>query len=332
MKRRPVLRCAVACFVLAGAVGAPADQLRNVQPGQPLPPLEAAGLDGKPIRSADFTGKATVLVYLSARQRQSEETLASAHRVISNLGKSDLKLIYLSADTDQADYFRQLRDRVMAHEPFVLDDGRAYYGKLGLIVFPTTIIADREGKLRHVLASWTRDYEKQLEACSRHALGEFDEAELQKRLAAKAEEKDEARARAERHRAVAAVLRGKGLLDDAAQEFQQALAADPNYAEAGVDLADLLVAQGKLDDAESRLNEILARDPTARGARLTLGLVKLRRDQLDEAEKLLKDALLMNPDPVRAHYYLGQLYERKGDAQSAAEHYREGLKRALNER
>ncbi len=322
----------VALFLLAAAVAAPADQLRNVQPGQALPPLEATGLDGKPVRSADLSGKVTVLVYLSARQRQSEEALASAHRVISSLGQADVKLVYLSADVDQADYFRQLRDKTMAHEPFVLDEGRAYYGKLGLIVFPTTAIADRDWKLRHVIASWTRDYEQQLEAYTRHARGEFDEAELQKRLTAKADEKNESRARAERHRAVAAVLRGKGLLDDAAQELQQALSADPNYAEAHVDLADLLVAQGKLDDAEKRLNELLTREPAARGARLTLGLVKLRRNQLDEAEKLLKEALLMNPDPVRAHYYLGQLYERKGDTAAAAEHYREGLKRALNER
>ncbi len=309
-----------------------ADQLRNVKPGDPLPPLNTAGLDGKPIQSADATGKVFVLVYLSARQKQSEEALASGHRVISNLGNPLVRLVFLSADVSEADYFRQLRDRVMAHEPFALDDGRTYYGQLGLIVFPTTIIADKEGKLRHVLASWTRDYEYQLEMYCRHTLGEFDEAELTKRLESKPAEKDDLRARAERHRAVAGILREKGMADGALAELEQALTVDPNYADAVVDTADILIGQGKLDDAEQRIQSLLSAQPGHHGAKLILGLIQLKRERLDDAEKLLKEAIAVNPDPIRAHYYLGQLYERKGDFKLAAEHYREALKRALKER
>ena len=308
-----------------------ADQLRNVQPGQPLPPLDAAGLDGKPLQSTDATGKVLVLVYLSARQKQSEEALASGHRVISNLGNPAVRLVFISADANEADYFRALRDRVMAHEPFALDEGRTYYGKLGLIVFPTTIIADKEGKLRHVLASWTRDYEYQLEMYCRHALGEFDDAELTRRLESKPADKDDVRARAERHRAVAGILREKGMADGALAELEQALAVDAGYTDAIVDTADILVGQGKLDEAEQRVQNLLSAQPAHHGAKLILGLIQLKRERLDEAEKLLKEAIAVNPDPIRARYYLGQLYERKGDFKLAAENYREALKRALKE-
>jgi tetratricopeptide (TPR) repeat protein len=333
-------RCHIASMMsrltLAGVLLWPgvlwADQLRNVKPGEVLPPLDTAGLDGKPIQSTDATGKVLVLVYLSARQKQSEEAIASAHRVISNLGNPLVRLVYLSADVSEADYFRQLRDRVMAHEPFALDDGRNYYGQLGLIVFPTTIIADKEGKLRHVLASWTRDYEYQLEMYCRHTAGEFDEAELTRRLESKPAEKDDLRSRAERHRAVAGILRDKGMADAALSELEQALAVDPGYADAIVDAADILVGQGKLDDAEQRILGLLAAQPDHHGAKLILGLIQLRRERLDEAEKLLTEALAVNPDPIRAHYYLGQLYERRGDFKLAAEHYREALHRALKER
>jgi len=302
-----------------------------VQPGQPLPPLDAAGLDGKPLQSTDATGKVLVLVYLSARQKQSEEALASGHRVISNLGNPAVRLVFISADANEADYFRALRDRVMAHEPFALDEGRTYYGKLGLIVFPTTIIADKEGKLRHVLASWTRDYEYQLEMYCRHALGEFDDAELTRRLESKPADKDDVRARAERHRAVAGILREKGMADGALAELEQALAVDAGYTDAIVDTADILVGQGKLDEAEQRVQNLLSAQPAHHGAKLILGLIQLKRERLDEAEKLLKEAIAVNPDPIRARYYLGQLYERKGDFKLAAENYREALKRALKE-
>jgi tetratricopeptide (TPR) repeat protein len=323
-------------LVLATVLGAPAaawaDQLRNVQVGEVLPALEADGLDGKRVQSADPANKVLVLVYLSARQKQSEEALASAHRVTSHLANDSVKLVFVSADAEEADYFRQLRDRVTAHEPFALDAGRDYYGKLGLIVFPTTVVADKEGKLRHVLASWTRDYEYQLELYCRHVLGEFGDAELATRLESKPQEKDDRRARAERHRAVAEILRGKGLTEASRAELEQALAVDAECVDAVTDLAGILVDEGKLDEAEKRVQSVLATQPNQPTAKLMLGVIALKRDRLAEAEQLLKEVLVMNPDPVRAHYYLGQLYERQGDYRLAAEHYREALKRTLKER
>ena len=323
---------AVATLLLVSAVGTRADQLRNVRRGQLLPPFDAVGLDGKPVRSTDAVGKVRVLVYVGARQERSEQALASAHQVVINIGTDELKLIYMSAATDQADYFRQLRARLKVHEPFALDEDRKYYGQLGLIVCPTTVIASKDGRLLHVIASWTRDYEHKLDAYCRHALGQFDDAELARRLTAKPQANDTARARAGRHRAVAAVLRSKGMVDGALRELEQALAADPTCADAVVELAELLIAQGKLDDAEERLSELLAREGGNPGAKLTLGLVKLRRGQLDDAEKLLVAALALNPDPVRAHYYLGELYEQRGEYKLAMEHYRDALKRTLDER
>ena len=311
---------------------AQADQLRNVKTGQPLPPFEVSGLDGKTVKSADAAGKVLVLVYLSAHQKQSEEVLAAAHRSISNSGSAEqLRLIFMSADLDQADYFRDLRDRSMSHEPFALDEGRAHYGRLGLIVFPTTIVSGKNGALLYVIAGCTLDYEHQLNLYCRHALGQIDEAELARELNAKPQPKDDARSRAERHRSVAAILRAKGLTDGAIQELDYALVADPQYADAVVDLAEILLAQNKTDEAERRVKELLAKQPDCHRANLVLGVIKLKRNQFDEAEKLLKESLTMNPDPIRVHYYLGQLYERKGDCQQAMEHYRDALKRSLKE-
>ncbi len=325
-------RAAVAVAVLAIPVASLlADRLRNLKEGETLPPFTAEGLDGRGVAAKDFSGKALVVVYLSARQRQSEQALASAHSVIGNLGKPDLKLIFMSSDAGEATYFRELRDRLTAHEPFALDPQRAYYGKLGLIAFPTTVIASKEGKLVHVIAGWSRDYEHQLEVYSRHASGEFDEAEVAKRLEARPAAKNEARDKADRHRSTAGVLRKKGMLDSAVQELEQAVAADPTYADAIADLAEVLVQQARINDAEKRINELLAKQPQYHRAKLVLGLIKLKRNQLDDAEKLLTESLIMNPDPIRSHYYLGMLYEKKGEHKAAMEHYRDALKRCLNE-
>src|SRR3972149_6824842 len=118
----------------------------------------------------------------------------------------------------------------MAHEPFALAPARSYYGTLGLIAFPTTIVASKDGKLLQVIAGWSRDYEHQLALYCRHALGEFDGPELAKRLATRPAMQNEARDKAECHRSMAAILRQKGMPDGAIQELEHALAADPGYA------------------------------------------------------------------------------------------------------
>ncbi len=324
-------RLSMVVILLTLTAFAPAAELRNVKRGDPLPPFSAPGLDGKTIESKDTAGKVMVLLYMCAKQHQSAEALADAHQVVEAIQHSDLRLVYMSADVDQAEYFTALRDRAKAHEPFAFDEGRKYYGQLGMLVYPTTVVTSKQGTVVHVISSWTRDYRHTLDNYCRHALGEFDEAELAERLTAKPVGGDDARAKADRHRSVAAILRSKGMTGKAVAELEQALAVDPSCADAVVDLAEILVSENKLDAAESRIREILAREPKHHRAQVMFGLIQLKRGQLDEAEKLLKEALVLNPDPVRANYYLGQLYEQKGEYKLAMDHYRKALEHALKE-
>lgn len=327
---------AVSCLIfvlssLSPVAFARPDRLRNIEFGQPLPTFQRAGLDGETVDFRAEPDTVLLLVYLSAQQTQSEKAMASAHTVVTNIGSPNLRVIYMTADTSQLGYFRNLRTETQADEPLALDEGHQIYGQLGLIVFPTTVVSSLEGNLLHVISGWMRDYEYRLEAYCRHALGELDDAALAQQLDQSPQAKDEARARADRHRSAAAILRSKGLLPDAARELESAIAADASSAAAVVDLADVLVAQGRLDEAEQRLDALLAQHPDVRGVQLIQGIIHMKRGQVEEAEAVLQKALLLNPDPTRPHYYLGQLYEQKGKHKLAMEHYRDALKRVLKE-
>ncbi|UCE60948.1 MAG: tetratricopeptide repeat protein [Phycisphaerales bacterium] len=321
----------LALLMLLVLPAAAADRVRNVEPGNPLPTFQRAGLDGESITFERNSGDVLVLVYLSAHQTQSERAMKAAHAVVKDIASSDLRLVYMTADVVQLGYFREIRKEGEITEPLALDEGHLTYGELGLIVFPTTVVSSREGDLLHVLSGWTRDYEYQLEAYCRHAMGELDGVALADRLKRSPQAIDEARARADRHRAAAAVLRSKGMLADAARELKAALAANPASAAAIVDLADVLVAQGHVDEAEERIKALVAQSPDVQGVRLVQGLIHLKRRELEQAERMLRDSLLMNPDPTRAHYFLGRLYEQKGQYKDAMEHYREALKKVMKE-
>lgn len=321
---------AIVLFAVAGAAPpAAGDELRNVQVGEAVPPFTVATLTGDELRSADRRGRVQVIAYVAAEQRSSEEVTAQADRVVRGLRDREIDLVLLTADVTRLQHFRELRDRLQVHAPLGLDIGRRVYGDLGLIVLPTTIVVDREGRLARVISSAKPDYAQVLDAAARHALGLIDDAELARRLSAAPVEHNRPEDRVARHRAAARQLRHGGLDEDAERELRAALAILADDAGAALDLASLYVARGRHDEAGALADAVLAGDPDHRRALLVRGVVLFHLDRLDEAAPLLEQALLLNTDPAWTHYYLGRLHERRGDAAKANEHYREALDRIL---
>jgi peroxiredoxin len=327
-------RSIIALFVIltATATATQADQVRNVRVGEKVPPFIVRTLSGKELRSEDFRDKVMVLVYLSAEQRSSETALRDAKDVARDLRRSDLAVVTMTADVTRTDYFRALRDRIGVHHPLGLDVGREVYGSLGLIVVPTTIIVDREGRLAHVIASRKSDHPYVLRAHLRHALGLIDDEELARELTTQGVERDPPRERIARHRAAARLLREGDLLADAEKELQAALAIDAADVDTQLDLASLRLAQGRVDEAAQLVEKVAAAAPSHRRARLMTGIVLYHRDRLDEAQRVLEEALLLNPDPILTHYYLGLIHERRGDESAAIRHFKESLSRLLEDR
>lgn len=311
-----------AVAALTARPAARADRLRNVQPGEPVPAFACPGLDRERVALDEADGRASVLVYLSARQPQSERALEAAHKTATALGKDQLAVFYMTADVDQQAYFRELRDRFSAYEPFALDAGQQIGGRLGLIVQPTIIVAGPDGKLIHIMASWGPDDGRRLELYCRHAQGEFGAGELIERLAALAAPGDEERGRAQRHRTTAGLLAARGLSDAAAEELRRALELVADDVPSALDLAEIHLAQGRLEEAERGVTAVLARHEDVPQAQLLMATIDLERGRLAEAENRLLPLQPLHPDTVRLNYVLGQLYEQKNDYAAAARHYR----------
>jgi len=326
--------CAVALLAALLPAGRLAwgDQLRNVKPGQEVPDFSLPTIEQGTISRADLKGKTVILVFLSARQHSSEQAAATARTVHQELQRDDLALVFVTADTAHAPYFQELRVELGLEEPLALDFERRLYGALGLIVLPTTIVVDDQWRLAHVISSYKSDYAHVLEAYARHALGLLDDAQLEQELVAREYHRDRPADRVARHRAAAALLRKAGLLNDAANELHLALEIDPGDEEARLDMASLELATGRVEEASQIVADVLAADPEHRRARLLNGVVLYQAGRLDEAEAVLRELLVLDPNPVHTHYYLGLIYEAKGDAAKALEHYRQSLSRLLQER
>lgn len=330
--RRIMIRVLPACALLAAlSTSARADELRNLKRGEPIPTFHLPTIDDSAVDDASMKGSVVVMVFVSAEQRSSELAALDSSDVVKALNDPTVKLVHVTADVVQKPYFERFRKDRGLEMPLVFDADRILYSRLGLIVFPTTVIADKEGKLADVISLHGPEYKQILDARVQHTLGKLTDAQLADRLKARASTDGTPKSLASAHRSAARFLREKGQLDAARDELTKALEQDPSNPEIMLDLADLDMRTARLDEAEKTIGAVLDAQPDNRRAKQLKGIALYKRGKFDEAEAVLLDALVLNPDPSRVHYFLGRIYENKSQPAKAAEHYREALKQYLNE-
>lgn len=322
-----------AAAAVAAAVNFPAfgDDLRNVKRGEPAPAFKLPTIDGSVADNESLKGSVAVLVFLSAEQRRSELASVDSALVVQELKSPDVKLVQVTADLVQKPYFERFRKERGITVPLAFDADRDFYGKLGLIVFPTTIILNKEGKLVDVISLHTGEYKLTLDAYIRHALGMLTDDQLKKKLTARPSDEGSPKSLASAHRALARSFRDKGQIDAAKAELIKAKEQDPENREVLLDLADLSILTADFDGADALVKQVLDAQPDHRRAKQLKGVSLYKRGNLDAAEAALKDALDLNPAPEQVHYYLGRICEQKGQQQQAMEHYREALRRFMHD-
>ena len=307
------------------------DTLRNVKPGEPFPEFRLENAVGNPIDSDAYKGKVLVLVYIVAGQLSSERAIVDADQVVKNLAGRPIELLFVTAYADRKPYFEQFWNKKSIQAPLAFDANRKLYSDLGLVAFPTTAVVNQDGHLVHALSTRGNDYRHILDGFARHALGILDETALEEFLQIPEQPRTTPLDRASRHRAVARLLREKGLYAGAEKELGQALKADPENIDVLLDLADLQLRVNKVDDAKGNIDQVLKINARHRRANLLRGIVLFRQGHLDDAKVVLTQALVLNPDPARTHFYLGRIAEANGEKDTAIRHYRQALSRLLDE-
>lgn len=330
-RRLTILPAMIVAAALSLTPCARADDLRNIRHGEAVPTLKLPAIDGSVIDSESLKGSVIVYVCVSADQKRSELAAVESQQVLEAFAQDPVRLVHVTADVVQKGYFETYRTEHKINAPLAFDADRVFYGKLGLIAFPTTVVVDKEGKLDSAILLHGNDYKPMLDAYIRHALGTLTDAELKEKLAARPNEKGSPKSAASAHRALSRLMREKGQYDEARAELSKGLELDPDNHEMALDMVEIEIATGNLDKAELTVAKVLNAQPDHRRAMQLKGTILFRQDKLDEAQAILEKALPLNPSPEVVHYYLGQIMERKGDKDKAIEHYRESLRHFMKE-
>ena len=114
--------------------------------------------------------------------------------------------------------------------------------------------------------------------------------------------------------------------DEARGYLEQTLKLEPNYPEAWNNLGMMAAQQGRPDEAVKDFKQSLTLRPTYATAYLNLGNVYRRQKLYDQAEEALTSALRIQPDDPEANFSLGMLYAQQNQMRPASEY----LQRAID--
>lgn len=127
-------------------------------------------------------------------------------------------------------------------------------------------------------------------------------------------------AMAHERRGLMAATRGR--MERAVFELQQAVALDPERADAWHNLGLALLRLGRQEQATRELRRLLERHPRHAPSHLLLGNLAAETDQLADAERSLRAAVDADPRLADARHALASLLRRTGRSAEASEHAR----------
>jgi tetratricopeptide (TPR) repeat protein len=120
-------------------------------------------------------------------------------------------------------------------------------------------------------------------------------------------------------------LHQEGRMDEAINQYQLALEIKPDDAGAHNNLGNVLLEQGRTDEAINQYQLALQIDPAIAEAHNNVGTALYGKGRVDEAIVHYQEALQINRRYAEAHYNLGNALDRKGRTDEAITHYREAL-------
>ena len=119
------------------------------------------------------------------------------------------------------------------------------------------------------------------------------------------------------------VLFGKGQIDEAIGQYQEAIRLEPDYAEAHYNLGNVFLGNGQTDEAISQYQEAIRSKPDFMDPHINLGNALLGKGQADDAINQFQTAIQLKPDFADAHYNLGNAFLDKGQTDEAIRQYQE---------
>lgn len=118
------------------------------------------------------------------------------------------------------------------------------------------------------------------------------------------------------------LLWSRKAFEDAAHEFTEELANDPQQVQAQVYLADSYMELNRFREAEAHLRAVLEHDPGSELAHRDLGIIEANTGDLPLAEAELRRAIALDATDTTAHFRLARVLKALGKEEEATAEFK----------
>ncbi|MBW7989979.1 MAG: tetratricopeptide repeat protein [Planctomycetes bacterium] len=305
----------------------PASAVRNLKIGDPMPSffLPRGDKISDIYSHEQLAGQPAVITFFRPSHKFSTDALRDLEAIVQEVGTQRCKFVAVDAKLSTIIEVRESLAEEAISFPVLLDPQRILYEKVGLIVCPTTLLFDSEGKLRFVVASHSRQYRQIVRAHLDFLLGNIDEQTMNEQINPKSRKLDPGLVAAWRMYNLGVQLQAKGNTDEATSIFEKTIAKYPFLAEAYCALGFLKYAAGDSNNAAKQFQAALEQRPGFPQAQLGLAIILARTGGQQQAEQILRLLLGHQSLAARVRYELGRIYLARGERDKALTFFQNAL-------
>jgi tetratricopeptide (TPR) repeat protein len=133
------------------------------------------------------------------------------------------------------------------------------------------------------------------------------------------------------YKALGDALFNKGQIDEAIDQYNEAIQLKPYFVNAYYTLGIALLKEGRTDAAIRQFQEAIRFKPAFADAHNALGSAWLGKGRIDEAIRQFQEAIRLKPDDADARYNLGNAFRRTGQIDEAIRQFQKVIRLTPND-
>jgi len=276
-----------------------------------------------------------LLIFGEPYHQPTQEALAALKKVYKTVGLTEVDLpVYLILSQEPTpEQKAQLDAKEKIRAEILWDQDRKAFGDYGVIVLPSVVVIDKQGKISLALSGFPLAFSDIVEDALLFTVGRMtrEEYESSRSGTGGAAKQDQSVARVHRLAALAGQLMRRSSYELALERYREVLGLDGGYLPARIGMARCFIQLNQLPQAYEQLEKVLQADQNHLEARLLMSWIEIRRGgkEIDTAKWRLHWLLTVHPDHPQANYLMGVVYETQGDKDRALEHYKKAAQLLL---
>lgn len=324
-----VLSCVFSSLLFATSINSPAQAVSGLNQFDGAPELVLPKL-AAPAENIDLhkLERPVILIFGEPYHQKTLEALKELKKVFNalSLAEADMPVFLAVSQRPTKEQMTELRKKENIIVEILTDENRKAFGDYGVIVLPSIVVIDKEGRIVLSLSGIPFYFSDVIEDAILMALGRITPQQYEASMPAaqQVNSQQESAKRARHLVGLAGQLMQKNYIQLALQRYQEALELDNTYLQARVGMARCFIKLNILPDALVQVQKVLQADANNIEANIIMSQAEIMQGgkSVASGKEKLQRILTLYPAQPEANYLMGRACEIQGETDRALSYYK----------